>query len=157
MYSYVWPTSSSRISIGVIDIVRFQLHTTHRSGDLSNRPSALGSVGQPTRIVDRYALSNCVMNNISTHLFIYFMLIHSLTLTIPRLLEAMGFGDRLTVELSPVSFLIGAPVSSAFPVLGLLIPLTLSGGWALNRGCSSSLHGCGTITIIRRYLNIAYY
>jgi hypothetical protein len=40
-----------------------QLHTTHSSGDLLNRPSVLGSVGQLMHTVDRHALSNCVMNN----------------------------------------------------------------------------------------------
>jgi hypothetical protein len=68
-------------SICQVSLLDLQLHTTHRSGDLPNRPSALGSVGQPTRTVDRHALSNCVMNNISTHSFIHSMLIHSLNLT----------------------------------------------------------------------------
>jgi hypothetical protein len=63
------------------ELLDLQLHTTHRLGDLPNRPSALGSAGQPTRTVDRHALSNCVMNNPSTHSFIHFMLIHNLNLT----------------------------------------------------------------------------
>ena len=55
------------------------------------------------------------------------MLIYSLTLTILRLLKAMGFDNRLTVKSFSASFLIGVLVSSAFPVLGLLILLILSG------------------------------
>jgi hypothetical protein len=70
---------AQRVQSRLLDL---QLHTTHRSGDLPNRPSALGSVGQPTRTVDRHALSNCVMNNPSTHSFIHSMLIHSLNLTV---------------------------------------------------------------------------
>jgi hypothetical protein len=41
-----------------------QLHTTHRSGDLLNRPSALGSVGQLMHIVDWHALGNRVMKQL---------------------------------------------------------------------------------------------
>jgi hypothetical protein len=84
--SVLWPTHRARLrtfwnftlSFLLLDL---QLHTTHRSGDLPNRPSALGSVSQLTHTVDRHALSNCVMNNISTHSFIHSMLMHSLNLT----------------------------------------------------------------------------